>query len=34
MKIDIAHAEFLFNRAIKLLNGDCPKETCEWCKGR
>ena len=25
------HAEKLFNNAIKLLNGDCPKKSCEWC---
>ena len=26
------HAEKLFNNAIKLLNGDCPKKSCEWCE--
>ena len=31
-KIDIKNAEKLFNEAIKLLNGDCPKECCEWCE--
>jgi hypothetical protein len=24
-------AEKLFQQAIKLLNSDCPKESCEWC---
>jgi hypothetical protein len=33
-KIDIGNAEKLFEKAINLLNEDCPKETCEWCKGR
>jgi hypothetical protein len=23
-----------FKDAIKLLEGDCPKKTCEWCEGR
>ena len=27
------NAENLFNEAIKLLNGECPKETCNWCVG-
>ncbi len=31
--IDIKNAENIFNKAIKLLNSDCPKKTCEWCKG-
>jgi len=29
-----SEAEKLFTKAIKLLNGECPKDTCEWCKGR
>ncbi|MDD5253755.1 MAG: PD-(D/E)XK nuclease family protein [Candidatus Nanoarchaeia archaeon] len=32
-KIDIKNAEKIFNKAIKLLNSECPKESCEWCKG-
>lgn len=34
IKINIRNAEDTFKSAIKLLNSDCPKETCEWCKGR
>ena len=34
MKIDVKNAETIFNKAIKLLNGDCPKESCEWCDGK
>ena len=33
-KIDIDNAEDLFNKAIKLLNSDCPTECCEWCDGK
>ena len=32
--VDIKNAEKIFDKAIKLLNEDCPKETCEWCEGR
>jgi len=34
MKIDVKNAEDIFNKALKLLNEDCPNKTCEWCKGR
>jgi len=34
MKVSLDEAEALFKKAIKMLNGDCPKEDCEWCKGR
>lgn len=34
MKIDVKNAESIFNKAIKLLNSDCPKESCEWCEGK
>lgn len=34
MKIDVKNAEDIFKRAIKLLNSDCPKKSCEWCDGR
>jgi len=34
MKIDVKNAEEIFKGAIKLLNGDCPSKTCEWCEGR
>lgn len=30
-KVDIMNAEKLFKKAIKLLNSECPKKTCEWC---
>lgn len=32
MKIDVKKAEKVWKNALKLLNGDCPKETCEWCE--
>ena len=34
MKIDVKNAEDIWKKAIKLLNGDCPKKSCEWCEGR
>ena len=34
MKVDVKNAEKIFENAIKLLNEDCPKESCEWCDGR
>ncbi|KKP91741.1 MAG: hypothetical protein UR98_C0040G0003 [Parcubacteria group bacterium GW2011_GWA1_36_12] len=34
VKTSTTDAEDLFKRAIKLLNGDCPKKSCEWCEGR
>ena len=34
MKIDVKNAEDIFNKALKLLNEDCPDKTCEWCEGR
>jgi len=33
MKVNPKNAEKVFKDAIKLLEGECPKETCEWCKG-
>lgn len=32
MKINVKDAEKLFEKAIKLLNSDCPKDSCEWCE--
>jgi len=32
MKTDSKKAEALFRKALELLNGNCPKETCEWCE--
>ena len=34
MKTNPKNAENIFNDAIKLLNEDCPKESCDWCEGR
>ncbi|MFH1325837.1 MAG: PD-(D/E)XK nuclease family protein, partial [archaeon] len=34
MKINVKNAEKIFQKAIKLLNSDCPDKTCEWCEGR
>ncbi len=31
-KVNVKNAEKIFNKAIELLNGECPKETCEWCE--
>ncbi|MEM4152988.1 MAG: PD-(D/E)XK nuclease family protein [Candidatus Pacearchaeota archaeon] len=32
MKINIENAEMLFKKAVRLLRGPCPEESCEWCK--
>ena len=34
LKVDVANAEKIWKNAIKLLNSDCPKKSCEWCEGR
>ena len=34
MKVDIKKAEEMFNKAINLLNDECPKESCKWCERR
>ncbi len=34
MKIDVKNADKIFKKAIKLLNSECPKKSCEWCNGR
>ena len=31
MKLSPDDAEKLFKKALKMLNGNCPKKTCEWC---
>jgi hypothetical protein len=31
MNIDVNEAEKLWKRALKLLKGECPEESCEWC---
>lgn len=33
-KIDIHNAEKIWNKAIELLNGDCPTKCCVWCDGK
>ncbi|MEK6873728.1 MAG: PD-(D/E)XK nuclease family protein [Nanoarchaeota archaeon] len=30
--INIKNAEFLFEKALILLDGDCPNKKCEWCE--
>lgn len=30
--VNIKNAEKLFEKAIKLLNGSCPKSHCKWCE--
>lgn len=31
-KINVKNAEALFNKAIEVLNEDCPKKGCVWCE--
>jgi len=31
VKVNVDNAEHLFKRALKLLDGECPTEKCEWC---
>jgi len=31
-KINIRDAEILFEKAINLLNSECPDKTCDWCE--
>jgi hypothetical protein len=33
MKVDVGMAEKFWKKALKLLNGNCPKNNCEWCQG-
>jgi len=34
MKVDVKNAQKIINRALEILNGDCPeKNDCEWCEG-
>ena len=33
-KINVKNAEDLFNNGIKLLNGDCPDNSCQWREGK
>jgi len=32
MKIDVKNAEQICEKAIKLLNSECPQKGCEWCE--
>jgi len=34
MEVDVDMAEKFWKKALKLLNGECPKKSCEWCEGR
>lgn len=31
-KVDIKNAEKIFEKAVKILGEECPKDSCEWCK--
>lgn len=33
MKINVKNAEQIWEKAIKLLNSECPQKGCEWCNG-
>ena len=32
MKVDVKMAEQVWEKAIKLLNSECPQKGCEWCE--
>jgi hypothetical protein len=32
MEVDVNNAKHLFKKALKILDGECLNETCEWCK--
>ncbi len=32
MKVDVKMAEDTWKKALKLLEGECPKKSCEWCE--
>ena len=34
MEVDVEMAEKVWKNALKLLNSNCPKDSCEWCEGR
>ncbi|MBU2576775.1 MAG: PD-(D/E)XK nuclease family protein [Nanoarchaeota archaeon] len=34
MKVDVKMAEKAWKDALRLLEGECPREGCEWCDGR
>jgi hypothetical protein len=33
MKVDVKMAEQIWEKAIELLNSECPQKGCEWCNG-
>jgi hypothetical protein len=33
-KVNVKNAEEIFEKALKLLSGECPSKCCEWCQGR
>ncbi|MBA7609761.1 hypothetical protein ES703_16955 [subsurface metagenome] len=33
MKVDVKMAEQIWEKAIKLLNSECPQKGCQWCEG-
>jgi len=34
MKVDVSSAEKVWKRALRVLDGECPDKSCEWCDGR
>jgi len=34
MKVDVKKVEKVWKDTLKLLDGDCPEKSCEWCEGR
>ncbi|GAG22658.1 unnamed protein product, partial [marine sediment metagenome] len=34
MEVDVDMAEKTWKKALDVLNGSCPKDSCEWCGGR
>lgn len=32
MKVDVKMAEQIWEKAIELLNSECPQKACEWCE--
>jgi len=33
VKTNPASAERIWKKALKLLEGECPEKSCEWCEG-
>ena len=33
MKVDVKNAEKIWEKALDLLEKECPEKTCEWCEG-